>query len=104
MTSTKYIGMDVHKEGISIAVRNAAGKIVMEYVIETKASVILQFFEGLRGDLQVTLRKEPQRLGCMTGPLAREGSHANVSRVGFSSDSLGAQRSYLANWLRISEL
>jgi len=28
--STKYIGMDVHKESISIAVRNAAGKIVME--------------------------------------------------------------------------
>jgi hypothetical protein len=27
MTSTKYIGMDVHKESISIAVMNAAGKI-----------------------------------------------------------------------------
>jgi hypothetical protein len=39
-TSTKYIGMDVHKESISIAVRNAAGKIVMECVIETKASMI----------------------------------------------------------------
>jgi len=26
MTSTKYIGMDVHKESISIAVMNAAGK------------------------------------------------------------------------------
>ena len=29
MTSTKYIGMDVHKESISIAVRNTAGQIVM---------------------------------------------------------------------------
>ena len=57
MTSTKYIGMDVHKESISIAVRNAAGKIVMECVIETKASVILQFFEGLHGDLQVTFEE-----------------------------------------------
>ena len=37
MTGTKYIGMDVHKESISIAVRNAAGKIVMECVIETKS-------------------------------------------------------------------
>ena len=27
--SSKYIGMDVHKESISIAVRNSAGKIVM---------------------------------------------------------------------------
>jgi hypothetical protein len=26
MDSKKYIGMDVHKESISIAVRNAAGK------------------------------------------------------------------------------
>jgi hypothetical protein len=39
MTSTKYIGMDVHKESISIAVRNSAGKIVMECVIETKRAI-----------------------------------------------------------------
>jgi hypothetical protein len=37
MTSTKYIGMDVHKESISIAVMNSVGKVVMECVIETKA-------------------------------------------------------------------
>jgi hypothetical protein len=37
MTSTKYIGMDVHKENISIAVMNFVGKVVMECVIETKA-------------------------------------------------------------------
>jgi hypothetical protein len=54
MTSTKYIGMDVHKESISIAVMNSAGKVVMECVIETKASVILQFLNGLSGDLHVT--------------------------------------------------
>jgi hypothetical protein len=57
MTSTKYIGMDVHKESISIAVMNVAGKMVMECVIETKASMILQFFDGLRGDLQVTFEE-----------------------------------------------
>ena len=57
MTSTKYIGMDVHKESISIAVRNAAGKIVMESVIETKANVILEFIDGLRGDLHVTFEE-----------------------------------------------
>src|SRR5712671_168659 len=57
MTSTKYIGMDVHKESISIAVRNDAGKIVMECVVETKASMILQFIEGLRGDVHVTLEE-----------------------------------------------
>jgi hypothetical protein len=45
MTSTKYIGMDVHKESISIAVMNSVGKMVMECVLETKASMILQFIE-----------------------------------------------------------
>ena len=30
MTSTKYIGMDVHKESISIQVMNSVGKVVME--------------------------------------------------------------------------
>jgi len=40
MTSIKYIGLDVHKESISICVRNSVGKVVMESVIETKASTI----------------------------------------------------------------
>lgn len=51
MTSAQYIGMDVHKESISIAVRSSAGKVVMESVIETKTSTILKFFDGLRGDV-----------------------------------------------------
>jgi len=50
----KYIGMDVHKEAIVIAVLNEDGKLVMESVIETKASSILQFLHGLRGELHVT--------------------------------------------------
>ena len=37
MNNVKYIGMDVHKEAISIAVLNFSGKLVMECVIETKA-------------------------------------------------------------------
>jgi transposase len=57
MDSAKYIGMDVHKESISIAVRNAAGKVVMECVIETKANMILQFVDGLRGDVHVTFEE-----------------------------------------------
>jgi hypothetical protein len=57
MTSVKYIGMDVHTESISIAVRNSIGKIVMECVIETKASTLVQFLDGLRGDLRVTFEE-----------------------------------------------
>src|SRR6516164_4540761 len=56
-SSIKYVGMDVHTESISLAVRNPAGKIVMECVIETKANTILQFFDGLRGDVRVTFEE-----------------------------------------------
>src|SRR6201987_5441022 len=58
MTSNKkYIGMDVHKEMISIAVMNSTGKFVMECVIETKASMLLQFIDGLRGDVRITFEE-----------------------------------------------
>src|ERR1700719_1901608 len=57
MDSKKYIGMDVHKESISIAVMNGTGKIGMECVMETKASMILQFIDGLRGEVHVTFEE-----------------------------------------------
>ena len=57
MDKTKYIGMDVHKEAISIAVLDSTGKLVMESVIETKAATILQFIQGLRGNIQVTFEE-----------------------------------------------
>ena len=49
--------MDVHTATISVAVLDAAGKLIMESVIETKASTILQFIHGLRGDLHVTFEE-----------------------------------------------
>ncbi len=57
MDHSKYIGMDVHKETISIAVMDSAGKLVMESIIETKAATILQFMQGLRGSLYVTFEE-----------------------------------------------
>ena len=57
MDSKKYIGMDVHKEATTVAVMNAAGKLIMESVVETKAATIVQFLEGLRGDLYVTFEE-----------------------------------------------
>jgi hypothetical protein len=38
MESTKYIGMDVHKDAIAVAVMNSVGKVVMESILETKAA------------------------------------------------------------------
>ena len=64
MTSTKYIGLDVHKESISIAVLNFAGKVVMECVIETKASTILQFIQDCVEMCTSRLKKALGLAGC----------------------------------------
>src|SRR6266480_2435741 len=57
MNSEKYIGLDVHQATISVAVMDAKGKIVMESILETKATTILEFFAGLRGTLSVTFEE-----------------------------------------------
>jgi hypothetical protein len=54
MDNRKYIGMDAHQASISIAVSNAAGKVLMECTIETKAATVLDVIHGLRGSLWVT--------------------------------------------------
>src|SRR5580700_6884030 len=46
--------MEVHKEAVVIAVRNSTGQLVMESIVETKASSLLQFIHGLQGELHVT--------------------------------------------------
>src|SRR6202171_5888515 len=57
MNNRKYIGMDVHQASISIAVSDAAGKVQMECVIETKAATVLEFIQGLRGSLWVAFEE-----------------------------------------------
>jgi transposase len=55
--SRYYVGLDVHKASICIAVLNASGKLVMESVVETGASTILDFLKGLRGQVEVTFEE-----------------------------------------------
>src|SRR6195256_1395457 len=57
VNSEKYIGLDVHQATISVAVMDSKGKLVMESILETKASTILEFFAGLRGTLLVTFEE-----------------------------------------------
>jgi len=109
MTSTKYIGMDVHKESISIAVRNDAGKIVMECVIETKASMILQFIDGLRGDLHVTFEEGTSAAWLydllkphVTKLVVCDPRKNRSMREGNQSDKIDARR--LAELLRLNHL
>jgi len=57
MDSIKYIGREVHKDAIVIAVLKDNGKLVMESIIETKASTILQLIQGLRGELYLSFEE-----------------------------------------------
>ena len=57
MSSEKYVGLDVHQATISVAVMDSQGKVVMESILETKASTLLEFFAGLRGSLFVTFEE-----------------------------------------------
>jgi hypothetical protein len=59
MNDAKYIGLDVHRATISVAVLDYAGDLVMESVIETKAATILQFIDAVCGSLPGTLEEEP---------------------------------------------
>ena len=109
MDSKKYIGMDVHKESISIAVMNGAGKIGMECVIETKASMILQFIDGLRGDVHVTFEEGTSAawlydlLKPHVTKLVVCDPRKNASmREGNQSDKIDARR--LAELLRLNHL
>lgn len=57
MNQAKYMGMDVHQATISVAVLDSAGNLVMESILETKASTLLQFLQGFRGSLSVTFEE-----------------------------------------------
>src|SRR5260370_41988656 len=55
MSSEKYIGLDVHQATISVAVMDSQGKVVMESILETKASTLLELLAVLGGGLVVTI-------------------------------------------------
>src|ERR1700726_2123583 len=57
MIGEKFIGLDVHQATISVAVMDCKGKVVMECILETKASTILEFLAGLRGTLSLTFEE-----------------------------------------------
>ncbi len=57
MKSVKYVGLDVHQTTISVAVLDAEGKLVMQSVLATRADALLDFLDGLRGTLHLTLEE-----------------------------------------------
>ena len=57
MSRVKYIGLDVHQASISAAVVDESGKLMMQSVIATQATAVVEFVTGLRGTLQVTFEE-----------------------------------------------
>jgi hypothetical protein len=100
-----YVGMDVHQASIVNAVTNAAGKVVMESIIETKAQTVRDFIKGLRGEVHVTFEEGTQAawLYDLIRPLVTEvvvcnPRHNKLLEVGNKADRLDARK--LAQLLR----
>ena len=53
----RYVGLDVHRDSISVAVLDSQGKVVKETVIETKEAALLGLIQELRGTLHVVLEE-----------------------------------------------
>ena len=109
MDSIKYIGLDVHRDTISVAVLNADGKLVMQSVMATRASAILDFLRGLRGTLHVTF-EEGTHSAWLYDLLVRRVVHLVVCnprknallKAGNKSDAIDARK--LAELLRAGML
>ena len=57
MNSVRYLGMDVHRDTVSVAVLDENGRLMMQSVLATRAAAILDFIAGIRGTLHVTLEE-----------------------------------------------
>lgn len=109
MNSFKYIGMDVHQSSVSIAVLDAAGKIVTEATVKTEAAAILDFVRGLRGTVYVTFEEGTlaEWLYDLLSPRVAKivvcDPRQNPQRkTGSKSDQVDARK--LAGWLRLGIL
>lgn len=109
MSKEKYVGLDVHKATIVIAVLNAVGQVVMQTVIATDAQMLREFFKGLSGTIAVALEEGTQSawLYALLKPLVKEvvvcnPRHNKLLEVGNKSDQLDAEK--LAQLLRLGAL
>lgn len=60
MSNDKYVAMDVHKASVSVAVRDATGKVVGHAVLETKAQTLKDYIRGLSGPIHLTFEEGTQ--------------------------------------------
>jgi len=109
MNQEKYIGMDVHQATISAAVMDAQGKLLMECVLETKTTTIVEFIQGLQGTLSLTFEEVTWAAWLhdllkphVNRPVVCDPRKAALLKEGNKSDRIDAQK--LAEMLRTNQL
>ena len=53
----RYIGMDVHKDSTTAAVRDAQGQLLMYLTLRTQAPILVDFLRGVSGSLHLTFEE-----------------------------------------------
>lgn len=109
MDGVRYVGMDVHRDTISVAVLDESGRLMMRSVPATRASAMLDFIHGLHGTLHVTF-EEGTHSAWLYDPLVRRVSTLVVCnprkngllKSGSKSDAIDARK--LAELLRMGNL
>lgn len=102
-----YVGLDVHKETIAIAVLDAQGKLVTRTVIETSTEAVRNFLRNLGGEIHLTFEEGNHAawLYDLVAPLVRRvvACNPNHNRIqGSRSDRVDAVK--LAELLRLNAL
>lgn len=103
----RYVGLDVHRDTISVAVLDSRGKLIFERVIPTSAAAVLELLELLRGKLHVA-REEGTSADWLVALLQARVAQVlvcdprKINRHGNKSDRIDARE--LADLLRCGRL
>lgn len=57
MDNIRYVGLDLHRDTISAAVLDHDGTLMMQSVMATRATTVIDFLSGLKGTLHVTFEE-----------------------------------------------
>jgi hypothetical protein len=60
MSGITYVGLDLHKATIVVAVLGSSGTLLYETIIETSTPTVRAFFSGLTGQIHVTFEETTQ--------------------------------------------
>ncbi len=106
---TYYVGMDVHRASIVIAVLNGAGRVVERITLETNGARVRSYLQQLGGRVYVTFEEgtQAQWLYDLVRPLVTEvivcdPRHNKLLTAGNKSDRIDAEK--LAELLRNKSL